>query len=73
MSLGQPKGTTSKFKEVGGMAGNAWTNPTKIGSLTCYLSLVDIFMNKIEETDGLLPEILSSLQLFFWWIQLNKF
>ena len=40
------------------MARHAWTHQTKTSTFTCYLSLDDISMQKIKETDGLILKIL---------------
>ena len=40
------------------VAGHAWTQPTKSSSLGCYLYLVDISMQKIQDTTTFLLEIL---------------
>ena len=58
MPQGLPKGIPGKSKAYFGMAGHAWTHPTEICSLTCYLSLLDISIQKIKEINALLLEIL---------------
>ena len=48
------KGTTGKGRQVWALL-NTWIHPTKNSA---YLSLVNISLQKIQEIDALLPEIL---------------
>ena len=51
----KPKGTHGKSMQVWawlGVAGHAWSHPTKKRSLRCYLSWVDISRQKMKEIDA---------------------
>ena len=53
----------SKSKHVGAWLGT-WTPPTEISGLRCYLSLLNISMQKIKDIDAFLSEIFMIKESF---------